>query len=341
MTSLIALWLLSLALCGVGAIALMLLIVTRLLTMRVEQGRDEIRGELLQLILGGSDEVPHLNGTRLRVATSLVCELAEMTRGSDRQAMLDRATRMGVEAHLGKQLLARSAQARLAAVETLALFDNAGPTIRRALDDPNADVRLGAALALARRDDAPPPSVLVEKLRVGTEERSLLLVSMMSDLAQHDPGAVAGLLVDGKVAYDAKVAAIEALSESGSDYAPLLASMAMDPAGQSDLQPRLFRALARTEHPAGREAIMAGLNSEEWHVRLLAARAAGKAGFVEAATRLGEMLGEDNWWIRYRAGEALLRLGTRGLEQLHMAAASGEAPRRDAAIAIMAEGRAA
>ena len=341
MTSLVLLWDVSLVLCVIGAVALLVLLLARARANRSAASWTQARAAILPQLLDGPDQPQRLRGTELEVATMLTSELAEMTAGSERAAMLERASAMGVPALLEARLLSRSAQTRLSAVETLSLFPQYGKRVERVLDDPNPDVRLGAALALAQRDDAPPPSLIVEKLRIGCEERSLLLVSMMRDLAEHDAGAVAGLLFEKDVPYEAKVAATDALAIVGPRYAPLLAYMASDSAGESDLQPRIYRALGRLGHPSGRDTILNGLKSEEWPVRASAAEAAGKSGLAEAADTLGELLADENWWVRFRAGEALLRIGPRGLAVLHAAGASELEITRTTAQAILAERQAA
>ena len=343
MKSLVFLWEFSLALCAVGALALAALVVARILSGRSRKSVERLRGELFPVLLTGGEEVVPLSGRALAIVAQLTSELAELTRGSEREAMLGRATAMGVPGLLERRLSARSAQVRLEAVETIALFSQCAEATARALDDPNPDVRLGAALALAHRDDAPPLSVLVEKLKVGTEERSLLLVSLMSDLAEHNPGEVAAILFERDMPTEAKVAATDALSQTGGEYAPLLAFMATESAGEPDLQPRIFRALGRNGHPAAARAILNGLDSGEWPVRASAAEAAGRSGVADAAPRLGELLADENWWVRFRAGEALLRLGPRGINALReaMADEGEDDTRRTTATAILAEGRAA
>ena len=134
---------------------------------------------------------------------------------------------------------------------------------------------------------------------------------------------------------------MDALAELGGEYAPLLAYMARSAEGEPDLQPRLFRALGRTGHPAGTEAIVHGLSSEEWTVRSSAAEAAGKAGLAQAAARLGELLTDPHYWVRYRASEALLRLGPRGINTLREVSEGDDEEASAVAAKMLAEGRAA
>ena len=342
MTTLRALWEFSLALCLLAAVALLALLFARVLAARFTGQRALTRQALLPVLLDGDPaRLQPLAGLERRVATDLTIELAEMTRGSERQILLERAKALGVADLLVRRLGSYSAQTRLTAAEALALFDDRREEVARALDDRNPDVRLGAALALAQQHEAPDPLTLISKLKVGEEENSLLLVSLMADLAAKDPEAVAGLLFEKDLSYEAKVAAVDALADLGGTYAPLLAYMAQESVGEHDLQPRVFRALGRTGHPAGSQAIMAGLNSETWSVRAAAAEASGKAGLVAAADRLGTLLQDDHFWVRFRAGEALLRLGPRGLSALHRAAESDNEDAREVATKILREGRAA
>ena len=335
------LWDLSLALCFIASIVLLILIIARIVARSAVTRRKEIRAELLPALLSGASPADPLSGLPLKIAAGLVSELAELTRGEDREEMLARASLMGVPELLARRLKSHNAQVRLDAVEALSLFKDCTALTARALDDPSREVRLGAALALAHREDGPTARELVEKLEIGRKEHSLLLVSLMADLVQRNPGEVAALLFERDVPAEAKVAATDALGEAGGEYAPLLAYMANDSANEPDLQPRIFRALGRNGHPAAIGAIRKGLESPDWPVRASAAEAAGKVGASDAAPRLGELLADENWWVRHRAGEALLRLGPRGIAILRQSAALEEGFARSAATAILAESRAA
>lgn len=342
MTTLTALWEVSLALCMMAATALLLLLLARGLSARFGGQRDAARQTVLPLLLAGDpQELQPLKGVALKTAATLTAELAEMTRGSERDGVLARSEALGVPAFLMRRLRSHSAQKRLEAAESLAMFPGHEEAARALLQDRNPDVRLGAALALAQRGEAPDPLTLMQQLNVGKDEHSLLLVSLMGDLAAKDSEAVAGLLFERDLSFEVKVAAMDALADLGGEYAPLLAFMARESEGEGELQPRVFRALGRTGHPAGSEAIITGLSNPEWSVRASAAEAAGKSGIVAAAARLGELLDDQQYWVRYRAGEALLRLGPRGVNVLSERVENGDEETRLIAQKILAEGRAA
>lgn len=342
MTTLRALWEVSLTLCLVAVLALLVLLSARMIAARLGDRRSGARTRLLTILLDAEpSSLSPISGLELQVAADLTVELAEMTRGSECDVLLARASALGVSDLLVRQLRSHSAQKRLSAVEALAMFDDRREQTVRVLDDPNPDVRLGAALALAQRGSAPDPLTVVHKLKVGEEENSLLLVSLMKDLAETDPESVAGLLFEKDLSYRAKVAAMDALADRGGEYAPMLAYMARDCADEPELQPRIYRALGRMGHPAGAVAIIEGLASDHWTVRGAAAEAAGKAGLAQAADELAGLLDDPNYWVRYRASEALLRLGPRGINALRKASESDDKVVSGVATKMLSEGRAA
>ena len=339
MTTLVSLWDFSLLLCSVALLGVAGLLLARVITEGSARRREDMRRKLLPAMIRG--EVADVGNSKRvrRVAATLTLELAELVRGTDREALVTAATATGATEELARRLRARAPQDRLVAAEALAMFPAYTPAVTRiALADPSPDVRLGTALALAQEGRAPPAGELVRKLGIGTSENSLLVVSLMRDLVKTDPQAVEALLYDLDLPDAAKLAATDALAESGAvDHAPLVAWMAEATGEDSDLQPRIFRALGRLGHPAGHDAILTGLDSPSWQVRSSASEAAGRSALKAAVPRLAELLDDDEWWVRFRAGEALARLGSAGRLALHRAAIGPAPTARAAAKATLAE----
>jgi HEAT repeat protein len=50
------------------------------------------------------------------------------------------------------------------------------------------------------------------------------------------------------------------------------------------------------------------LGHYDWQVRVQAAKALGRIGAVEDVGRLAALLSDREWWVRYRAAQALLEL---------------------------------
>jgi HEAT repeat protein len=135
-----------------------------------------------------------------------------------------------------------------------------------------------------------------------------------------------------------KAAAIESLSASG-DYSlvPTIARLALAAEAGSEELPRYLRSLAQFGHPAGIPAVERGLHVEVPRARAAACEAAGRIGVVTATGRLAELLGDEDWWVRFRAGEALARMGAAGRAVLAQVAREGPELAAKAAALTMAE----
>jgi HEAT repeat protein len=324
LTTLLAIWQLSLLLCAVALLALASILIARLFAERRDTRRVEERRRVSRALMGASDEPADPPRRRLerKEAARLALELAELVRGPDRAALLANAEHLRIPRVLWERSVSSTPQERLLAVEALAMFPSGRERAREMLRDRNANVRLGAALALAQNEAAPPAGTLVRQLGLGTIERSLLIGSLMRDLVEHDPASVEALLADEEASDGIKLAAVDALASSGrAEHAPLVAQMAEQAAQDGDLLPRIFHAMGRIGHPSGHPAILRGLSHPAWAVRAAAAQAAGTSSLVEAVEPLGRLLGDGTWWVRFRAGEALWRLGLHGHAVLERIAA--------------------
>jgi HEAT repeat protein len=327
LTTLLAIWQLSLLLCAIALFALALILIARVFADRRDGRRAAERRRVSRALMGMADEVPRppQRGLERQEAARLALELAELVRGPDRAALLANAEQLRIPRVLWERSISRTPQERLLAVEALAMFPSGRERAREMLRDRNPNVRLGAALALAQNEAAPPAGTLVRQLGLGTTERSLLIGSLMRDLVEHDPSSVEDLLGDEEAGDAIKLAAVDALAASGrAEHAPLVAEMAEDAAEDSELLPRIFHALGRIGHPSGHAAILRGLSHPAWPVRAAAAQAAGRCALAEAVELLGDLLRDETWWVRFRAGEALWRLGPRGHAMLGRIAAGDD-----------------
>ena len=340
MSGLAALWLLSL---GIAAAALLImagLLAARLLLGRLGSAREAERKRLIPLLLGTGSEGKLGRSGRGDPLASLLVEMIQLVRGSDRERFVETATRLGVPARLRHDLNSGSPRVRLAAAEALAEFGDEASVERleAALGDSNGDVRLSAALSLASLGRAPPARILVDRLGIGTSENSLLTVALMRDLAAQRPDEVKALVLDDSVPTGAKAAAIEALSSSA-DYSlvPVIATLAATAGPDDPALPRYLKALGEFAHPAAERAVRRCLGSPSWEVRAAAAEAAGRIALAALAPHLAQLLSDPEWWVRFRAGEALSRLGEPGAALLREAAAAAPGPARQAAALTLAE----
>ncbi|WP_146150954.1 HEAT repeat domain-containing protein [Allosphingosinicella deserti] len=317
------------------------LLAGRVIFGRFKRAREAERKRLVPVLLGSRPALK-IDWLARRSITDLSIELIRLVRGTDRERFVATATSFGVPERLRHRLGSGSARVRLSATEALAEFGDARSIqhLHAALRDRSAEVRLSAALALAEVRAAPPARELVEMLAIGTKENSLLTRALFREIAQAQPEELKALILDESVSPGAKATAIEILAASG-DYSlvPIVARLASAaPADDPDL-PRYLRALGDFGHPAGRKPVASGLLSPNWEVRAAAAEAAGRISLTEAAPNLAALLHDQVFWVRLRAGEALLRLGQIGVDMMERVAESDQEPARTAAATILAERR--
>jgi HEAT repeat protein len=340
LSGLSALWFISLGIAGAALLIMLGLVFARFVLGWSGRARAQEKKRLVPLLLGAAPQGELRRDGRGDLLATLLVELIQLVRGSDRDRFVETATRLGVPERLRHLLNSGSSRVRLAASEALAEFpdDKSVNRLHAALHDRSSDVRLSAALALASLGRTPPARELVDMLGIGTSENSLLTVGLFRDIAAHRPQEIRALILDDDVPTGAKASAIEALSASA-DYSlvPLIASLALSSDTDDPALPRYVRALGAFGHPAGERAVKRGLGSPSWEVRAAAAEAAGKIGLITVGAQLRELLGDPEWWVRFRAGEALARMGADGAALLRQAAQNAPEPGRSAATLIMAE----
>ena len=334
-------WEFSLLLAG-SALALMLLLISLRLLADRRTRRREVQRQVLVPALLGVGELDESLATTISpaVMADVSINLIQMVRGAEREAFADRATQLGVPLRLAKLLRSGSTRRRLAAAQAMGAFHDEGSltALRGALDDRNGDVRLAAALSLAAAGDTRGAAMILPTLARGEREPSLLILSLLKSIAADRPGEVKALMISAHSHPLAKVAALEALVATG-DYTlvPLIADLALGARNDAEELPRYLLALGQLGHPAARAAVIDGLARPSTAVRAAAATAAGRIGLLETADTLRMLLDDPEWWVRFRAAEALLDLGEKGRSLLHEAARTGDPRARDAARTMLAE----
>ena len=342
MSWLFVLWLVSLALAVLAFLTMVGLISVRAVNARRDRICEGERGKLVPLLLEAEQSDSSLIDMQRApdMITDLTMELVQMVRGPEQQRFIANAFRFGVPERLRRRMRLRSPRTRLAAAEALGLFGDTSSIarLRDVLDDSNAGVRLAAAIALAPSVEAPPVRVLIDKLGIGTRENSMLVVGLFRDIANQRPEEILALIEDNSTVPAVRMAAVDALCVSG-DYTlvPVVAKLAINADPGSEELPRYLHALGKFGHPAGAEAVAYGLGCEAWEARSAAAQAAGRIGLDESGERLAALLEDPQWWVRFRAGEALIALGENGRRLLEETAGNGCELAKTASKLILAE----
>ncbi|APR53184.1 hypothetical protein CA223_04445 [Sphingomonas koreensis] len=341
MSALLLIWTFSLVLASAAVLVMGVLVVLRLITTWQRGRHLAARRRLAPLLLeGGEIDREALRRIPDHVVTDLSLDLIQLVRGAERDAFITNATRLGVPARLARRMRAGSARNRATALQGIAQFDSpeARTALHTALNDRNRDIRLAAAQALAAKGELLDPQDLVRRLELGVNQSSRITISLFQAIAETRPDAIKALVVQPDQKLDVRIAAIEALAATG-DYSlvPVIAELALAAEDGSEELPRYLHALGKLGHPSGAGAVLAGLSSGSMAARAAAARAAGRIAVPRSAERLAQLLSDREWWVRFRAAEALIAIGEPGVARLHEAAAGGYGPARDAAETMLAE----
>ncbi len=207
-----------------------------------------------------------------------------------------------------------------------------------------------------------------ELVGLGSAEHPVLSLTAAKALARIDPASAMPLILPWIVARRdwpaAKVAAM--LNEAGADvFSEPLARALLE--AEPEKMPRLIRYLElahkQSAVPAIRRIILSTTNADvisaclrafsdpedletvrafvdhpAWHVRLQAAAALGRMGTEEDKPRLIRLLSDREWWVRYRAAQALANFHSIGPQELEsIQAAEDDSFARDMLRQVIAE----
>lgn len=305
---LVALWI------GIVAMALTVLVGMQIIWLRVSMQRLQRREHavtlkwrpLLNAAIAGEelDELPELAQRDRVLFIKLWLHLQQAVRGEATEGLNGIARRLGCDEHMRALLVRGNRAERLLA--TLALGhmrdrDSWGPLARAAHAADSAS-SVHALWALVQTDPA----------RSAQEMAPLLLRRDDWPLSQ-----LANILQNARSEWQL-VLALALLRVSPQDLPQalrLVAALRIDlPQSQlkgylaSDRADVVLAALRLARTPSVLDLVRGHLASTDWRIRLQAVRALGEMGDRSDVARLRALLSDPEWWVRYRAAQALLSL---------------------------------
>jgi len=298
---------------GTVALALTLLLALQIVLLRMALRRRERRTALAvarwrpllnQIIIGEDPALPALAPREHLPFLHLWAHLQASLRGEASAALNAMACRLGVDT-LARGMLARGARdERLLATLVLGhLGDRAAwPQLLALARVPDSALSLTALWALVRVD----PDAAAEYLTPLFIEREDWALSHVAGILQQASGPVAAVLArilpqlgDERLPRALRIAESLRVTLPGGVLAAAL---------QSRSSAVVIAALRGVLTPETLPEVRALLLHEDWQVRVQAARALGRVGERSDAARLTALLGDPQWWVRYRAAQALREL---------------------------------
>lgn len=192
--------------------------------------------------------------------------------------------------------------------------------LRPLLADPDGDVRLVAAGALARIGSGSAADALIGGLVARTLPPERLIERLGA------PWAAPMVLARLQASDDLELVSGLARALGLAGYAPaepdLIALL-----GHTEIELRISaaRALATCGARASVGPLVDALQGDAWEVRAQAATSLGAIGAVEAVPALEAALGNHAWWVRSNAATSLAQLGPAGEAALRRALAGPDA----------------
>ncbi|UZK69771.1 HEAT repeat domain-containing protein [Sphingomonas sp. S1-29] len=245
------------------------------------------------------------------VALEVAGHLLQILRGAERERLLDLVDALDL-LQLDRQLrrLKSSGPARrIAIVRMLGSFPV--PRVEQALAaclhaDPAPPVRLEAGLALVRLGTLRSVDDAIVALDDGAYRAPAHRIIFRALAAQHPGEMIAAWGKHGSG--PARFAIADALGEvfEPDGFAALRSAI-------QDADPQMrcegLRSARRLGHPSMAPEVLAALGDPEWIVRVQAASTAGTMRLEQARPLLEALLTDEQWWVRYRASQALTALG--------------------------------
>lgn len=307
---------LSAALTAAALLGGLATIVSQAVRQKRERRRERYRNEMLRIILEDLElpdwnpDLVELMSNKRALGADLVLEISELIRGEKREHVLALCRDAGIDRWLLRQLRSWSAQGRRAAADALKLFPDQETVgaLLAALDDRSEEVRLTAAMSLAALNAMPPLPVLIHTLVGKSEIQSLLLQNLIDSIAVTRPEEVLQT-AKGKNGKDfLRPMALSALGRSAHlEMGGEIAAFIGDP--DPEVRAAALAAVAAIGYFGAQDRVKQGLSDPVQFVRVRAIAAARSLELRELVPTLNALLSDENWWVRFRAGEALAALG--------------------------------
>ncbi|MCP9440939.1 MAG: HEAT repeat domain-containing protein [Nitrospira sp.] len=304
-----------------GGLAFFLLasILTTKVKLAIRASRLRTLTRLWQSIVGGGKPRDHAGSPSLAairrrrmLALSLWNDSYDDCRSDATAArLIDLAQSLSLHDKARSLLHSRRLHRLLLAVRTLGrLRDQAAwSKLEELLSHPNPFVALHAAHALLAIDAKAAIPSLIPLLGHRLDWSPLAVATVLrtagSDLASE---TLAKAATTGNTIVGPRLIRHLPVTQSPAGL-PILRRLLVEqkPASPDMLAACLF-ALGEFEDPADLPLIRRYLFHPVWYVRVQAAAALGKLGTDEDEARLVALLNDQEWWVRYRAGEALITL---------------------------------
>lgn len=187
------------------------------------------------------------------------------------------------------------------------------------LGDKDEGVYFNCALSLAKIGAIDTLGIILEQFRIRKKPSRDILLSILFEFGTEACQPLLWYLKEETDAFSISLI-VDALGHCRYYPAGEEILCIMDSTPGYDVRINCIRALGKIEYLGAIPFLRECMHDADWRVRSLAIWALGRIGDDSVEEELVAYLGDDNWWARYRAAEALFSLSKKGEETLSIIA---------------------
>jgi HEAT repeat protein len=258
---------------------------------------------LFEVVAGGSPRLPPLAPEDEDAFLLLWVQLQDGIRGEPLARLAAAGEAVGAHDLARRRIGGDDALGRVLALRTFGYLRRPGDwdEVLRWLDDPRAYLSLAAACALVRIDPERAPDEVLGRVATRADWPVPLFATVLAEASRPRLSARLGALcAELPPATLVRLLPLASLADEPVVHGVLGGLLAA--AQDAEV---LAAALRHVRSPALLAAVRRAAGHERWSVRVQAAAALGRVGEPCDRDRLVAMLRDPEWWVRYRAAQAL------------------------------------
>lgn len=259
--------------------------------------------------------IPTLKKYEMPYFAALFIRYHSLVGGEEKENLNAMARAAGLRGGAAEMLISRSVSKQLQAIAALGCLKEQGAIDRlaRYAAGEHTLLSLAAAVSMVRID----PSAAVRKLMpLIVSRRDWAASSVYRILREAGPDAVSGVLLHAVMRADEETA-LRLMPFLGTADAPAAAAAVRFWLDKTTSDEMIAACLKMVSSPLDAPVARRYIGHPAWFVRAQAALLLGKIGGREDVPSLVTLLADKEWWVRYRAAQALADLPFLGAEGLH------------------------
>lgn len=319
-----AMWTVSLALSLLSLLVMACLILRRLAAQRREKKMAERGREISSCMYAAlkspialtANSLPAIAAAEYPDVMRISLDRLRSLRGEDVRRIVELLELWNLPPYVRKVAESGRKGRRIQALTLLGHFsdDESLAVLLRQADASDTYIQIAALRALAHRGAKQHIGQIVASISRSKRTNSLMLSDILHRFGE--PAVPTMLqLAKSDANLDVRVSALKALGSIGSlEAVDDLIALSGDKA--PEIRARAIAALGQIGDDRAADAIVGHLTEKEIGVRLQTVQALGRLRISSAMPKLAACLDDDNWWVRYRAAEALHNFGHMGIAAL-------------------------